>query len=73
MYNLDEMSLDESSRRALSAYYATGGEELPTSVKVQKVKGLSYAVLRRGSKVLACYRIRNDGKLKRMIRLPKGL
>lgn len=73
MYNIDEMSLDDASKRALAAFYASGGEELPTSVKVQKLKGLSYAVLRRGSKVLACYRVRNDGKLKRMIRLPVGL
>ena len=65
--------LDEPSRRALSAYYASGGEDLPTSVKVQTLKGLRYAVLRRGGRLLACYRIRNDGKLKRMIRLPKGL
>lgn len=73
MYNIDAMSLDEASRRALSAYYATGGEELPTSVKIEKLKGFEYAVLRRGSKVLACYRVRNDGKLKRMIRIPKGV
>lgn len=73
MYNTDDMSLDEASKRALAAYYSTGGEDLPTSVQVQQLKGLSYAVLRRGSKVLACYRIRQDGKLKRMIRLPVGL
>lgn len=73
MYNLNDMSLDEPSRRALSAYYATGGEELPTSAKTQRIGELEYAVLRRGAKVLACYRVRNDGKLKRMIRLPRGL
>ena len=59
--------------RALSAYYATGGDELPTSAKVQELRGLNYAVLRRGSKVVACYRVRNDGKLKRMIRIPPGI
>jgi hypothetical protein len=73
MYNINEMSLDEASKRALAAYYASGGDALPTSVNIQKIKGLSYAVLRRGSAVVACYRVRNDGKLKRMIRLPVGL
>ncbi len=73
MYNIDQMSLSEASKRALAAYYASGGEMLPTSVRMQALKGLNYAVLRRGSAVLACYRVRNDGKLKRMIRLPAGL
>lgn len=73
MYNTDEMTLDQTSKRAMAAYYASGGGDLPTSVKVQVLNGLDYAVLRRGSKVLACYRVRNDGKLKRMIRLPNGL
>lgn len=62
-----------AAKRALSAYYATGGDELPTSAKVQELRGLNYAVLRRGSKVVACYRVRNDGKLKRMIRIPPGI
>lgn len=73
MYNIDPMSLDEASKRALAAYYSTGGEELPTSVVVQQSSGLNYAVLRRSSKILAVYRIRRDGKLKRMIRPPRGL
>lgn len=72
MYNLDDM-LDEAAKRALAAYYASDGDDLPTSAKVQQLNGLNYAVLRRGSKVLACYRVRNDGKLKRMIRIPQGL
>ena len=73
MYNINGMALDEVSKRALSAYYASDGEDLPTSATVQQLKGLSYVVLRRGPKVLACYRIRQDKKLKRMIRLPVGL
>lgn len=72
MYN-DDVALDDIQRRALSAYFEMGGDEIPASVKIQKLGGLRYAVLRRSGKVLACYRIRNDGKLKRMIRLPKGL
>jgi hypothetical protein len=73
MYNELEMGLDEASKRALAAYYASGGEDLPTSAKTQTLHGLDYAVIRRGSKVLACYRVRRDGKLKRMIRMPAGL
>lgn len=73
MYNHDEMPLDEIVRRALAAYYASGGDELPSVTNVQKVKGKRYAVLRRSGKILACYRVRNDGKLKRLIRLPEGL
>ena len=71
MYNIDDMTIDSAAKRALSAYYATGGDELPTSAKVQELRGLNYAVLRRGSKVLAAYRVRNDGALKRLVRIPK--
>lgn len=60
-------------RRAIAAYGWSDGEPLPTSARVQKLAGLEYAVLRRGSVVLACYRVRNDGKLKRLVRLPDGL
>ena len=67
------MPIEQAARRALSAYYASGGDALPTSVALEVVRGLRYAVLRRGSNVLACYRVRNDGKLKRIIRVPAGL
>lgn len=67
------MSLDELTRRALSAYYETGGDDLPSSAAVQKLSGKRYVVLIRAGKLLACYRVRNDGKLKRLVRLPDGL
>lgn len=67
------MPLDQAARRALSAYYLSGGDELPTSARVEHLRGLEYVSLRRGPKLLACYRIRHDGKLKRMIRVPRGL
>lgn len=72
MYNLTDM-LDDAAKRALSAYYASDGDSLPTSAAIQTVGGMRYAVLRRGSKLLAVYRVRNDGKLKRLIRIPAGL
>lgn len=65
--------MDETSKRALAAYYASGGDALPTSVGPRTIRGLNYIVLRRGAAVIACYRVRQDGKLKRMIRLPVGL
>lgn len=73
MYNSDSMPLDEAVRRALSAYFASGGDELPSAATLQKLRGKRYALLRRAGRILACYRVRNDGKLKRMIRLPKGI
>lgn len=73
MYNTDNMPLEELQRRALSAYFETGGDEMPNEPKVQKVRGKRYVTLWRGRKLLACYRVRNDGKLKRLVRLPDGL
>lgn len=73
MYNHDEMSLDELTRRALSAYFDGDGDEMPTKPEVRKIKGKRYVMLWRGPRLLACYRVRNDGKLKRLVRLPNGL
>ena len=60
-------------RRALAAYGWSDGEPLPTSARLEEIDGLEYVVLRRGSDLLACYRVRNDGKLKRLVRLPDGI
>lgn len=73
VYNHEDMALDEITRRALAAYFETGGESLPASARVQRLKGKQYAVLRKGERVLAVYRVRNDGKLKRLVRPPDGL
>jgi len=73
MYNVDPMALDEVSRRALVAYVKTDGDPLPSSVESTKIDGLKYVVLKRAGKLLACYRVRNDGKLKRLVRLPKKI
>lgn len=72
MYNTD-VSLDELQRRALTAYFETGGDEMPSEPKVHRIAGKQYVSLWRKGKILACYRVRNDGKLKRLVRLPDGL
>ena len=59
--------------RALAAYARTDGEPLPTSVRAQKIGALRYVLLHNGKTLLACYRVRNDGKLKRLVRLPAEL
>lgn len=73
MYNHEEMPVEEIARRALAAYYETGGDELPSAAKVQRLGGKKYVTIRRAGRVLACYRVRNDGKLKRLVRTPEGL
>lgn len=73
MYNADEMPLEELQRRALSAYFETGGDEMPSEPRIHRIGGKRYVTLWRRSKLLACYRVRNDGKLKRLVRLPEGL
>lgn len=67
------MPASEIVRRALAAYGWSDGEPLPTSAKPKTLAGLQYVVLRRGKAILAVYRVRNDGKLKRLSRLPDGL
>lgn len=72
MYNTD-MVLDDVQRRALVAYAKTDGDPLPSSVTTRTIDKLQYVVLKKGSTLLACYRVRNDGKLKRLVRLPDRL
>ena len=61
-------------RRAMAAYWRTGGTEQPSRASgVQEHNGHRYVVLRAGGTVLAVYRIRNDGMLKRMRRWPREL
>lgn len=60
-------------RRALAAYGWSDGVPLPTSVRLETIAKLQYVVLRKHGELLACYRVRNDGKLKRLVRLPVGI
>ena len=73
MYNIPDMPADEVTRRALAAYGWSDGMPLPTSVRRRNLGGLDYVVLYARDKVIAVYRVRNDGKLKRLKRLPGSL
>jgi hypothetical protein len=70
---------DELKRRALAGYwrFAKPGEQLAppesTRAEVTKVGGLLYVTLTSGTDVLAVFRVRNDGKLKRLVRPPRQL
>jgi len=65
--------------RAMSAYFkalkSTEGVQMQPSngSGVEVVGGLSYVVLRNVGGVLAVYRVRNDGVLKRLKRWPANL
>ncbi|HVJ30616.1 MAG TPA: hypothetical protein VNA66_09940 [Gammaproteobacteria bacterium] len=71
MYNLTDMALDELHKRALIAYLkGDDADEQPTKSETRKAGGKKYVLLSKGARLLACYRVRNDGKLKRLIRIP---
>lgn len=73
------MNLDDLTARAFSAYFRTaaadGAPDQPSAAEsgIETHDGLTYVVLRNVRGVLACYRVRNDGKLKRLVRVPAAL
>lgn len=65
---------DELTRRALAAYFRTGGTGQPGRASgVVERDGKLYVVLGSSRGVLAVYRVRNDGMLRRMRRWPAEL
>lgn len=61
-------------RRAFAGYFRAGGMEQPANTSHHVAhNGHEYVVLENVRGVLAVYRLRNDGKLKRLRRLPAGL
>jgi len=65
-------------RRALAAWYSTDETEAPghpdpAASHHVRLHGHEYVVLRDGYSLLAVYRLRNDGKLKRLRRWPGEL
>jgi hypothetical protein len=75
-----EPTEDELVARAMQSYFAVArkaGEvaQFPSRYDsgVEEVDQLSYVVLRNGNGVLAVYRVRNDGMLKRLKRYPAAL
>ncbi len=58
-------------RRAKAAWFRAGEETTPSQHSgVVKQNGLTYVVLRNGNHLLAVYRVKNDGILRRMRRPP---
>jgi hypothetical protein len=70
------MGIDEEAltRRAFAAWYRTGGRDIPASGSgVRTVKRKHYVVLENVRGILAVYRVKNDGMLRRMRRWPSQL
>jgi len=65
---------EEMRRRAFAAWFRTGGTDQPDghSGCVER-DGKHYVVLFNVNGILAVYRIRNDGNLKRLRRWPSGI
>jgi hypothetical protein len=68
-------SIDEQdvTRRAFAAYFRSGGIDQPNSSGVVEHNGKVYVVLENVNGILAVYRVRNDGMLKRLCRWPTDL
>jgi len=66
---------DEMLRRAMAAWFRAGGSDQPgrDASTIEKAGGKDYVVLRNVNGVLAVYRIRNDGMLKRLRRWPEEI
>lgn len=67
--------MDEMTVRAISAYYRFGRGSPPPGEGSgpRSVKGKRYIVLRNAQGLLAVYRVRNDGMLKRLKRWPESI
>jgi hypothetical protein len=65
--------------RALAAYWRSGrpGEQLDppsaTGVALEEADGHLYVTIASSNRLRACYRVRNDGKLKYLRRVPVAL
>ncbi len=67
---------DDTLRRAFAAYFRYAGDQSPipaTTSYCCEFQGKRYACLENVNGLLAVYRVRNDGKLKRLRRWPAGL
>ena len=67
--------VQDLQRRAMAAYFRGGDTDHPSASasSVEELGGKHYVMLRGIGGVLACYRVRNDGKLKRLVRIPADL
>lgn len=65
---------DDLTRRAMAAWFRTGGTDQPSKDSgTEELDGKVYVVLRNVRGVMAVYRVRNDGILRRMKRPPVEL
>jgi hypothetical protein len=66
------LDYDQMKRRAMAAWFRSGGIDQPASNSgVEEYDDKYYVVLRNVNGVMAVYRIRNDDSLKRLKRWPK--
>ena len=72
---LDADQRADLTRRAMAAWFKTGGAEVPNEASGVKMRlGLAYVVLHGASGVLACYRVRPDNlTLRAMKRWPESV
>ena len=59
--------------RAIEGYLRRGGTAQPTTPQTFKIGNESYVVLSGVRGILAVYRIKPDGYLRRLVRYPKAL
>ena len=64
--------MDELTGRAFAAYFRSGGVDQPGNDSgTVELEGRRYVVLRNVTGVLAVYRVRTSGALKRLRRWPR--
>jgi hypothetical protein len=66
--------VDDLTVRAFGAYFRSGSRDQPAGDSgVIDLDGRRYVVLRNADRVLAVYRVRTSGVLKRLRRWPAGV
>ena len=64
----------EVIERAMKAWFQSGGTDQPSNTsEIREHGGKEYVVLENVNGVLAVYRIKNNGALKRLKRWPKAI
>ncbi len=68
----DGVSDERWGTRAVSAYFRVGGEyqDQPSTPDAYEYEGRHYVVLANSAGILAMYRVKNDGTLRRLRRFP---
>lgn len=70
----DGATEDRLGSRAMAAYWRTEQvPQQPSEPDLYRVEGRLHVVLANGGGILAVYRVKNDGALRRLKRIPKCL